>query len=56
MKVEYIRFPYIYGEGERLEFKNIIGTVNVGDEIIDNKVIKSNYTDVDCPNGVCPLK
>ena len=58
MIIDYVHYPFIYTDtGKRVHFDELTGKPNVGDELTDDLiVVKTQYSDVDCPNGVCPIK
>ncbi len=57
MKIDHIQFPYAYlSNGSRVLVKSIKGNVRVGASVNDELVVIGNNVNVDCINGVCPIK
>lgn len=61
MKIEYIKFPYIFTDtGERINLLDVEGVAKVGYELetVENgkyKIVAST-SDSECVGGVCPIK
>ena len=58
MKIEFINYPFVFtDQGTRHEISEINGNPRVG-AVLDEElnVVNGAAVDVDCINGVCPVK
>jgi hypothetical protein len=58
MKIEFINYPFVFTDkGTRHTIGEIKGEPRVGATLDENlNVINGASVDVDCINGVCPIK